>query len=80
MTYKRFFIPFMSVMGIRCFIEKKKGAGRGIFLMKSYYPKMAKKIQEKVGRKRCDLLDYGGSRLYDEYPDRYMLYHLEGKS
>ena len=27
----------------------------------------------------CDLLDYEGSRLYDEYPDRYMLYHLGRK-
>ena len=27
----------------------------------------------------CDLLDYEGSRLYDEHPDRYMLYHLGRK-
>lgn len=46
--------------------------------MKSYYPKTAKKIQEKV-EEECDLLDYEGSRLYDEYPDRYMLYHLGKK-
>lgn len=25
---------------------------------------------------QCQLLDYEGSRLYDEYPDRFMLYHI----
>ena len=47
-------------------------------LMKSYYPETARKIQEKV-EEECDLLDYEGSRMYDEYPDRYMLYHLGKK-
>ena len=47
-------------------------------LMKSYYPETARKIQEKV-EEECDFLDYEGSRMYDEYPDRYMLYHLGKK-
>ena len=38
----------------------------------------ARKIQEKV-EEECDLQDYEGSRLYDEYPDRFMLYHLGRK-
>ena len=46
--------------------------------MKSYYPETARRIQEKV-EEECDLLDYEGSRMYDEYPDRYMLYHLGKK-
>ena len=49
-----------------------------ISLMKSYYPDIARKIQEKV-EEECDLLDYEGSRMYDEHPDRYMLYHLGRK-
>lgn len=47
-------------------------------LMKSYYPDMARRIQERV-EEECQLLDYEGSRLYDEYPDKYMLYHLCGR-
>ncbi len=43
--------------------------------MKSYYPDTARKIQEKA-EAQCQLLDYEGSRLYDEYPDRFMLYHI----
>lgn len=47
-------------------------------LMKSYYPAAARKIQEKV-ENECQLLDYEGSRIYDEYPDRFMLYRLSKK-
>lgn len=35
-------------------------------------------IQEKI-EEECDLMDYEGSRLYDEYPDKYMIYHLSCK-
>ena len=41
-------------------------------LMKSYYPKKAADIQAAV-EDACDHLDYEGSFLYDEYPDRWML-------
>ena len=47
-------------------------------LMKSYYPQTVQRIQEKI-EEECDLLDYEGSRFYDEYPDKYMLYHLSCK-
>lgn len=47
-------------------------------LMKSYYPQTVQHIQERV-EEECDLLDYEGSRLYDEYPDKYMLYHLSSR-
>ena len=47
-------------------------------LMKSYYPQTVQRIQERV-EEECDLLDYEGSRLYDEYPDKYMLYHLSNR-
>ena len=43
--------------------------------MRSYYPDTARRIQEKA-EAQCQLLDYEGSRLYDEYPDRFMLYHI----
>ena len=44
-------------------------------LMKSYYPQTVQRIQERV-EEECDLLDYEGSRLYDEYPDRLSLYRI----
>lgn len=44
-------------------------------LMRSYYPETARRLQELV-EEECQLLDYEGSRIYDEYPDRFMLYRM----
>lgn len=41
-------------------------------IMKSYYSPMASKIQDKVERE-CDKMEYDGSMMYDEYPDKLML-------
>ena len=40
--------------------------------MKELYPREVHDLQEMVER-RCDELEYEGSRIYDENPDRYML-------
>jgi len=40
--------------------------------MKSLYPREVRELQQMVER-RCDEMEYEGSRLYDENPDRYML-------
>ena len=41
-------------------------------LMKTYYPETAGMIQALV-EDACDRLDYEGSFLYDEYPDKWNL-------
>ena len=40
--------------------------------MKELYPREVKQLQEMIER-RCDEMEYEGSRMYDENPDRYML-------
>ena len=40
--------------------------------MKELYPQEVQQLQKMVER-RCDELEYEGSRIYDENPDRYML-------
>ena len=40
--------------------------------MKELYPKEVRQLQQMVER-RCDQMEYEGSRMYDENPDRYML-------
>ena len=40
--------------------------------MKELYPREVKQLQEMVER-RCDEMEYEGSRMYDENPDRMML-------
>ena len=74
MYYDRFF-PFYVAYANPALYDGERIQEQEFALMKSYYPEAAGRIQEKV-EEECQLLDYEGSRLYDEYPDRYMLYHL----
>ena len=77
MIYKDFY-PFYTSYANPLLYRGEKEQEEEFLLMKSYYPDTARKIQEKV-EEECDLQDYEGSRLYDEYPDRFMLYHLGRK-
>ena len=74
MYYEKYF-PFHTVYGDPAFYEGEKAQEQEFALMKSYYPDTVRRIQEQV-EEECELLDYEGSRIYDEYPDKYMLYHL----
>ena len=69
MYYDRFF-PFYVAYANPALYDGERIQEQEFALMKSYYPDTARKIQEKV-EEECDLQDYEGSRLYDEYPDRF---------
>ena len=69
MIYKDFY-PFYASYANPMLYRGEKEQEEEFSLMKSYYPETARRIQEKV-EEECDLLDYEGSRLYDEHPDRY---------
>ena len=77
MYYNEYY-PFYMVYDDPLFFRGEKMQEEELQLMKSYYPQMARLIQEKV-EQECEKMDYEGSRIYDEYPDRFMLYHLCGK-
>ena len=77
MLYRDFY-PFYAAQGNSDFYNEEREQEREFDLMKSYYPDTARKIQEKA-EAQCQMLDYEGSRLYDEYPDKYMIYHLSCK-
>lgn len=74
MYYNEYY-PFYMVYDDPLFFRGEKMQEEELQLMKSYYPQMARFIQEKV-EQECERMDYEGSRMYDEYPDRFMLYHL----
>lgn len=74
MYYDKYF-PFYVAYANPMLYDGERIQEEEFNLMKSYYPDTARKIQEKV-EEECQRLDYEGSRLYDEYPDKYMLYHL----
>ena len=63
------FYPFYATQGSPGFYNEEREQEKEFDLMRSYYPDTARRIQEKA-EAQCQLLDYEGSRLYDEYPDR----------
>lgn len=71
MYYDKFY-PFYTTFDNPMIFEGEQVQEQEFALMKSYYPETARAIQEMV-EMECQLADYEGSRLYDEYPDRLML-------
>ena len=69
------FLPFYMTYADSSLYSRERIQEQEFALMKSYYPETARKIQEKV-EEECQLMDYEGSRLYDEYPDKFMLYQM----
>lgn len=57
--------------------EEKKER-RDVEYMKSIYPMSAKKLLPYV-EDECDRIEYEGSMIYDEYPDRLLLYLAAGR-
>lgn len=74
MFYNEYF-PFHTVYGNPAVFTRERLQEREFALMKSFYPETARKIQNIV-ETECEILDYEGSRLYDEYPDKYMMRRL----
>ena len=59
------------------FWEEEREQERDRKVMQSFYSRTASRIQEKVDRE-CDRMEYDGSMMFDEYPDRRMMEHLCG--
>lgn len=74
MYYDKFY-PFYMTYATPMLLGGERMQEKEFEMMKSHYPETAKRIQEKV-EEECQLLDYEGSWLYDEYPDKFMLYQL----
>lgn len=74
MYYDHFF-PFYTEYSNPMIYNGEQMQEKEFELMKSYYPMTSRMIQEKV-EEECDRLDYEGSRMYDEYPDKFMLHHV----
>ena len=58
-------------MDLKEYGEEKRDR-RDVEYMKSMYPMSAKKILPYV-EEECDRMEYEGSMIYDEYPDRLQL-------
>lgn len=64
-------------MDLKEYGEEKRDR-RDVEYMKSMYPMSVKKILPYV-EEECDRMEYEGSMIYDEYPDRLLLYLMAGR-
>lgn len=68
-------LPFYMTYPMPMTWEEEDTAARDLEYLIQLYPRQAKKYQEKISR-LLDRMDYSGSVIYDEYPDRLTLYKL----
>ncbi len=68
-------LPFYMTYPLPMFWEEEDTALRDLEYLISFYPRQAKHFQGKINR-ILDTLDYRGSMIYDEYPDRLAIQRL----
>lgn len=68
-------LPFYMTYPLPMFWEEEDTAERDLDYLIQLYPEQAKKYRERISR-MLDGMDYQGSMIYDEYPDRLALFRL----
>lgn len=73
MDYK--YMPYYMTYPMTDVMSQNNEDRRDVDYIKSLYPKTVTRIQELIDEE-CDKMEYDGSVMYDEYPDRLMLKKL----
>lgn len=68
-------MPFYMTYPLPMFGQQENTVVRDLEYMQQLYPKEAKRYQKLIAG-ILDKMDYEGSMIYDEYPDRMQLYRL----
>lgn len=68
-------LPFYMAYPMPLFYQEQDTVTRDLEYLQEMYPAEAKKYQ-KVIAGILDRLDYEGSMIYDEYPDKWQIYRL----
>ena len=68
-------LPFYMTYPLPMFWEEEDTAERDLDYLIQLYPEQAKKYRQRISR-MLDGMDYQGSMIYDEYPDRLALLRL----
>lgn len=68
-------LPFYMAYPMPLFYQEQDTVTRDLEYLQEMYPAEAKKYQ-KVIAEILDRLDYEGSMIYDEYPDKWQIYRL----
>ena len=65
-------LPYYMTYPMPLLYDDDKIERRDLEYMKSQYPMTAKKIMPYV-EEECERMEYGGSVIYDEYPDQLQI-------
>ncbi len=65
-------LPYYMMYSVPSFFDEDKISKTDLEYMKSIYPQMAKLILPII-EETCDRLEYEGSLIYDQYPDKFLL-------
>ena len=65
-------LPFYMAYPVPLLYDDDRNARRDYDYMKSIYPDTAKRVLPYM-EEECDRMEYDGSMMYDEYPDRLQL-------
>lgn len=73
--YNQRILPFYMTYPLPLYYQEEDTVTRDLEYLQQMYPADAKKYQ-KVIAGILNKLDYEGSMIYDEYPDRWQMYKL----
>lgn len=73
--YNQRILPFYMTYPLPVYYQEEDTATRDLEYLQQMYPVEAKKYQKMIAG-ILDKLDYEGSMIYDEYPDRLRIYKL----
>ena len=68
-------LPFYMTYPLPLFYQEEDKVQRDLEYLQQMYPAEAKRYQKMIAS-MLDKIDYDGSMIYDEYPDRMRLYSL----
>lgn len=68
-------LPFYMTYPLPMFYQEEDKVQRDLEYLQQMYPAEAKRYQKRIAS-LLDKIDYDGSMIYDEYPDRMRLYSL----
>lgn len=68
-------LPFYMTYPLPLYYQEEDTVTRDLEYLQQMYPAEAKKYQKMIVD-TLDRIDYEGSMIYDEYPDRWQMYRL----
>ena len=68
-------LPFYMAYPLPMYYQQEDSVTRDLEYLQQMYPAEAKKYQ-KIIAEMLDRMDYEGSMIYDEYPDKWQIYRL----